>query len=386
VDVPLIRELISAKWNRDRCALPNCLKANVPVEPAEYFIKDSYWACVFEHVEEKARKTNKAPVVSRSASAGSNEASSANNVYDISCILDDSAFKDMAVYHQVSVARANEDDVYMSSRSVHEDTVPSEGNAYQGWVISHDAEPRTAACPTSSSSPSPQKRTVNGELKEVKNVLDLLVLDCTGPIRVTLWGECATQFLSLKARAIGEQTNIKPVITLRDFKMISHPVNKWNGAIETSVKVLSSKYNTILRVSKEGTSPYLQTGRFTKPGTISCISSFLSVHARMMTRPWRGTFSGVVMDCEGLSDTQSGQPKKLFNLVDDSGTWFRCGALGVHALSKLLENNNEVVLYFCSAFPPVNGQVSTVWLMKEAFVAMLSTVATPPVKRKCIVW
>jgi hypothetical protein len=227
---------------------------------------------------------------------------------------------------------------------------------------------------------------VHGELKEVMKVLDLLVLDCTGPIKVALWGKCATQFLSLKARAIGEQTNIKPVITLRDFKMTSPPVNNWNGAMLTSVKILNSKYNTKLRVSKEGTSPYLQTGRFTKPGTISCISSFLSVHARMMTRPWRGTFSGVVMDCEGLSDTQSGQPKKLFNLVDDSGTWFRCGALGVHALSKLLENNNEVVLYFCSAFPPVNGQVSTVWLMKEAFVAMLGTVATPPVKRKYLEW
>ena len=69
--------------------------------------------------------------------------------------------------------------------------------------------------------------------------------------------------------------------------------------------------------------------------------------------------------------TQQGQPKTVFALVDEAGTWLRCCALGRNAVSPALVNGNEVVLYFGAGRNGRGSSPGLVWLFKDACVVLL---------------
>ena len=121
---------------------------------------------------------------------------------------------------------------------------------------------------------------------------------------------------------------------------------------------------------------------FRVPDPQACISVFAPFHDRMASPPFRGTFCGTVIDVQqSLDESQSGNPKLSFGLIDRSGTWFSCCAIGLHALSKALVRGNEVVLYYVSGRPQIGDAKACAYLYKDANIIMTASNCTVPPKK-----
>ena len=102
----------------------------------------------------------------------------------------------------------------------------------------------------------------------------------------------------------------------------------------------------------------------------------------MADPPFRGTFCGIVVDVQqSLDESQSGNPKLSFNLIDRLGTWFTCCAIGQHALSKALVRGNAVVLYHVSGRPQIGDSKACAYLYKDANIIMTASNCTVPPKK-----
>ena len=88
---------------------------------------------------------------------------------------------------------------------------------------------------------------------------------------------------------------------------------------------------------------------------------------------FRGSFLGTVADVEELDVTANFVKKRAFKLVDDTGAWFPCCAVGRNARVIPACSNMRVVLFFGSARP--NGQSTgfTMWAMKDAVITIIGT-------------
>ena len=129
-------------------------------------------------------------------------------------------------------------------------------------------------------------------------------------------------------------------------------------------------------------SPHLQTTLFRIPNAPACISIFAPFQDRMADPPFCGTFNGIVIDVQqALDESQAGNPKLRFNLIDRVGTWFTCCAIGQHALSKALVHGNAVVLYHVSGRPQIGDSKACAYLYKEANIIMTACHCTVPPKR-----
>ena len=74
------------------------------------------------------------------------------------------------------------------------------------------------------------------------------------------------------------------------------------------------------------------------------------------------------MDVSRQDETSNGQAKISFALVDDSGAWLQCAAIGRNAFAKDLRNNTEVIAYNVSAKTGQNNNAACVWLFKDSML------------------
>jgi hypothetical protein len=303
-------------------------------------------------------------------------------VYGIQSLLDDSSHEDPAA---AFVTTTNPD--YACSRMLHQEEYTDSKGLYEGWLLWHDAHPRQAMVPARG---SPAKRTVEGVAKEEKDVLDMMLIDLTGPIAATLWGEHATSFINMKETAMKSNAQSKVIVKLHGFRIGSMTKNDWNGNVLSNIKILHSKEkngtsaSTVLSVSIAPSSPYLIAASFEIPNAPACISMFAPLRNKLSAAPFRGTFAGIVVDVQLPSESQSGSPKRHFDLIDKAGTWISCCAMGQHAMSKALSAGNEVVLYFCTARSQIGDAKASLYLFKDAVVVMVKKAATVPEKRLSI--
>ena len=65
------------------------------------------------------------------------------------------------------------------------------------------------------------------------------------------------------------------------------------------------------------------------------------------------------------------RPKRSFALVDGSGVWLACVAMGQHAENAQLEDGRELLLYFCTAQGPIGSLTGAIDLMNDAVVVGL---------------
>ncbi len=70
--------------------------------------------------------------------------------------------------------------------------------------------------------------------------------------------------------------------------------------------------------------------------------------------------------------SQQGKPKRIFDLVDDNGWWFKCCALGDNASSRALEAGAEIVICFGTGRAGLGGNPGMVYLMKGSVIAGIS--------------
>ena len=98
--------------------------------------------------------------------------------------------------------------------------------------------------------------------------------------------------------------------------------------------------------------------------------------------PFRGTFVGAVRNCADLDATSSGQPKRDFDLVDDTGGTFACSVIGPHAKYIKINDNDKVVLYHAVGRRVGQSDAFVVYIFRDGFIANIGTVNPPPAIRE----
>ena len=112
--------------------------------------------------------------------------------------------------------------------------------------------------------------------------------------------------------------------------------------------------------------------------------NFANVRSKNET-PFRGTFKGTVVELQDADYSSQGNQKRHCKLVDPSGLYFECCALGKNAGCVALAESIEVVLYFVTGRAPIGGLPGMLYLMKDAAIVPLQMKLLPPLPRTLLV-
>ena len=61
----------------------------------------------------------------------------------------------------------------------------------------------------------------------------------------------------------------------------------------------------------------------------------------------------------------------MFALVDEMGSWLQCCGIGRNGRGAVLQDGNEVVLYYASGRKGIRNSDGLVWLFKDAMVVLV---------------
>ena len=107
---------------------------------------------------------------------------------------------------------------------------------------------------------------------------------------------------------------------------------------------------------------------YSVPNAECCIVQFQR-RSVVYIAPFRATFCGRIAELqEDLEYTTTGNEKRNFSLVDQSGSYFRCMAVGPMSQSKALEAGRLVVIYYASGRPSISNNEGMLLLMKDSFI------------------
>jgi len=215
--------------------------------------------------------------------------------------------------------------------------------------------------------------------------MDLTLVDKTGPVMVTLWDDAVGQFQNLmknnKVQNGGEMC-----VSIEVLRISQLQKSEWNGKILTpmhaihSVSALPNRRGTQLAMPKFPSSPYLLQARYVAPASPMCLEVF-QPRRKELVAPFRATVKGAVANVLTLDISQGGNAKRLFDIVDQQGTWFKCCALGSVAQSTSLKDGFEVVLYHGLGRSPVGSTPGMLYLMKDAVIVAFNRRDGEVVKR-----
>ena len=120
------------------------------------------------------------------------------------------------------------------------------------------------------------------------------------------------------------------------------------------------------------------------PSGSVCITNFANVRSKIEA-PFRGTFKGTVVELQDADYSSQGNQTRQFKLVDPSGLYFECCALGKNAGSVVLAESMEVVLDFVIGRGPIGALSGVLYLMKDAAIVPLQMKLLPALPRTLLV-
>ena len=215
-------------------------------------------------------------------------------------------------------------------------------------------------------------------------VVNFTMLDRTSPVRVTLWGDVAEQAM----RHMGQSADGTPVVLLiSGFRSNVLTRNAFYGNIVTQMVEITSVDagcdggGTTVESVLTPQSPFNHESVSFKVPTHPVVMKHF-VMLKHQCDSFRGSFLGTVVDVDDPDFTVSGQDKRGFNLVDDTGAWFPCFAVGRNARIIPACSNMKVVLFFGTG--RVDGQSTsfTVWASADAVIICLGTNEVRVTKRE----
>ena len=247
----------------------------------------------------------------------------------------------------------------------------------EGYLMDRDEKPRTL--PPRDTTRYPQRGPTS---EEPLQVLDLLVVDRTGPIRISLWGTCVDDFLSLL-----ESVNTgRVLLRFEPMRKAYLSTNAVSGPALTTIPVLHSvpatanRAGTTISIPLHPSSPYVTDMPYVPPSTDVCIMKFHKVRSQMVP-PFRASFRGMATNIRSLDATQQGMPVREFDLVDENGVWIKCCAWGRNSRVRHFVDGSEVVLYFATAKAGAGGVGVCLWLFRDAFLLAMGPQTPVRVKR-----
>ena len=163
------------------------------------------------------------------------------------------------------------------------------------------------------------------------------------------------------------------IVRLEYFRINSLVKNDWNGTVLNNQKVIKSinavgnQNATIVSLPTTASSPYLLSSSFQKPPRSICIYDFFADRSRLRA-PFKATIAGSIANVQDLDTTQSGHAKCSFELVDDSGCWISCCAIGRNATSPALKESMRVIVYSGSGRLGLNGSDASILILKDGVI------------------
>ena len=148
-----------------------------------------------------------------------------------------------------------------------------------------------------------------------------------------------------------------------------------------SIPQIGAWAGTVVSFPSKASSPFLLTGKYTPPTSVQCLSNYAPIQVKLVP-PFRCTVKGTIVDVQDTEMTQRGNPKRVFDIVDEVGCWMRCCALGRNAGASAIVARNIVVLYFCTGRPSIGSSGSMLYLMNDAIVVKIGHETRPIVKRQ----
>jgi hypothetical protein len=128
------------------------------------------------------------------------------------------------------------------------------------------------------------------------------------------------------------------------------------------------------------TSPYLLEATYEPPVWPVCVIQFAMVRSRLQA-PCRVSLRGTICELSEKQLTLKESPKRTFILVDESGMWIRCCAVGLPARSLALSNGNEVVLYYGLGRAGLGSTPGMIYFLKDSLFVQVGHRADPIVRR-----
>ena len=221
----------------------------------------------------------------------------------------------------------------------------------EGYLMDRDEKPRIL--PPRETTRYPQRGPTS---EEPLQVWDLLVVDRTGPTRISIWGICVDDFLSLMESV----DTGRVLLRFEPMRKAYLSTNAVSGPALTTIPVLHSvpatanREGTTISIPLHPSSPYVMEMPYVPPTTDVCITKFHKVRSQMVP-PFRASFRGMATNIRNLDATQQGMPVREFDLVDESCMWIKCCAWGRNSRVKNFVDGSEVVLYFATAKSGAGG-------------------------------
>ena len=156
------------------------------------------------------------------------------------------------------------DSTYIGSADTFDEDVRGSRFIYEGYLVDRDEKPRVL--PPRGTSKSPRRGSSS---EEPSSVLELLVVDRTGPARISLWGFCVDQFLSLM-ESVGTERRLLRFDPMRNAY---HSSNAGSGPSLTPIPVLhsipatSNREGTIVSMPQKSSFPYVTENIYVPPTT-----------------------------------------------------------------------------------------------------------------------
>ena len=211
--------------------------------------------------------------------------------------------------------------------------------------------------------------------KEEMSVLTMLGADYTGPIKMDLWGTIADDH-ALSISEMQEAADGQPILLeLKHFRLADV-----REAHQTFMRKLHSTARTTIRQIKKPTQPFLNKETATMSSDLfsrqfSCLTA---------SPPFEVNIAGIITDLEQPTRTENSELIRKYTLVDRSGKYISCVALGRHAENEILEDNNEIVIYFGRAQEGRGNTQGSLWLYDECHIVLLRAGRETPQKKEKI--
>ena len=76
----------------------------------------------------------------------------------------------------------------------------------------------------------------------------------------------------------------------------------------------------------------------------------------------------IIINVQEMCSTSSGAPKRVFDIVDKTGAYCHCCALGHNATNCAIQENMEAVLYHGTGRGAIGSSPGMVCFMKDALI------------------
>ncbi len=359
---------IAQRWTAEFETVPEFMRGSVPRLPSPAFLKDKF----FDVLRAVLRRSSDAKVRSEAvASQPSSSCHPSNQRYTSDQIM--AQFLSRTSGAQPRASEPTEARYVGAMQLLTEDFSADAVLKYEGYLLSETVSSRSV--PMGKQARSPKKRGV--EPANETRVVDVILVDPTGPLRVSLWGDLATTLENLMGEFLRKHpppSKLRPIVVLENVRPMKMMATEYYGAIVTSMKYLetvpavSGVAGSLLSFAEMSTSPFMAPAKFQIPPSSVVLSRF-SILQRTVT-PFHVSVMGVVFDVGTLEYSRQGNPKKSFKLVDEVGSWVSCVVIGEEATKPAIDECAEVLLFFTSGRRMCSSSKGALFLFQSSGVVI----------------